>query len=469
MHIQLRMLLLTFMNPILGRHRGRLAAHNVSSRVGHHAESQRRNGTMPQRGRSHECPMKTPDPKAYELKQLSPDMESSGYGIQPRRYAVCMTGLERSFREIALNIQAAVMRMMNRSSHVAFFGVRPPNDNQSWSNVMRQFPMNDIVWQKPCRPTGAPLPMWFTCTRGSKTTRGGKCAETFVQSLCDLYQCHKMIQSHEERVGWRFDYITRLRLDIAWEAELTLPWDTNIGDAVWVPHMNGQGGVNDKFAIGDRRAMAAYLDRVLLIDSFNASTVGRSAHRRPDEWNCGNGTCTPKPFCDHQDDSQPCTRRYGCVSFNSEKFLQYALWKADVSVEHQYHWMYCKFGQDKNAWKDCTARLRAPEPCHGLICPAWRSGGCVCRNESCIAYPARGSNPQCTNVEPTSDMPSAVSTGRLAHRVSSGPQHPLARLSPPLPAIAAIPVTPKDGHAHLGTQLHRQHQHRGASRTTPKT
>ncbi len=30
---------------------------------------------------------------------------------------------------------------------------------------------------------------------------------------------------------------------------------------VHVPHMNGQGGTNDKFVFGARRAMASYLNR----------------------------------------------------------------------------------------------------------------------------------------------------------------------------------------------------------------
>jgi hypothetical protein len=32
------------------------------------------------------------------------------------------------------------------------------------------------------------------------------------------------------------------------------------------------------------------------------------------------------------------------VSMNSERFLSFALWRANVTVVHHQSWMYCKYG-----------------------------------------------------------------------------------------------------------------------------
>ena len=84
--------------------------------------------------------------------------------------------------------------------------------------------------------------------------------------MCDLQQCEQLIATHEAQVGQPFDFVTRIRLDVAWEAELPVPAalfqpSAEDDDVVHVPHMNGQGGTNDKFVFGGRRAMAAYLNR----------------------------------------------------------------------------------------------------------------------------------------------------------------------------------------------------------------
>ena len=84
--------------------------------------------------------------------------------------------------------------------------------------------------------------------------------------MCDLQQCEQLIATHEAQVGQPFDFVTRIRLDVAWEAELPVPAalfqpSAEDEDVVHVPHMNGQGGTNDKFVFGARRAMAAYLNR----------------------------------------------------------------------------------------------------------------------------------------------------------------------------------------------------------------
>jgi hypothetical protein len=60
-------------------------------------------------------------------------------------------------------------------------------------------------------------------------------------------------QRHEAAGGFQFDYVTWMRLDVAWEVQLAPAFPVALPashpDAVWVPEMNSQsGGMCDKFA-----------------------------------------------------------------------------------------------------------------------------------------------------------------------------------------------------------------------------
>ena len=219
---------------------------------------------------------------------------SSGLKHRRLRHAVCVTGLEREYSEISRNLDRAIFGLLNRTAVqtvVRVFGVRPPNDN--WTHALNELPFTAVGTQRWsfCYPEDIPLPFWFTCSRGGKTTRMGLCTRSFMQVMCDLEHCEHLIREHEARVGQPFDFVTRIRLDVAWEAELPVPARLahSAEDAVHVPHMNGQGGTNDKFVMGTRRAMAAYLNRTAYFHmngSFFA-WVARPKNQQPFAFDCG--------------------------------------------------------------------------------------------------------------------------------------------------------------------------------------
>ena len=106
--------------------------------------------------------------------------------------------------------------------------------------------------------------------------------------MCDLEHCEHLIRTHEARVGAPFDFVSRLRLDVAWEAELPVPTSLGAPATVHVPHMNAQGGTNDKFVMGTRDAMATYLNRTSYFFR-NASWyawLARSSHGHPFAFDC---------------------------------------------------------------------------------------------------------------------------------------------------------------------------------------
>ena len=142
------------------------------------------------------------------------------------RHAVCVTGLEREYPEISRNIDRAIFGLLNRTAAqtvTRVFGVRPPNDN--WTHAMAALRFEAVGLQSwsYCYPADMPLPFWFTCSRNGGTSRMGVCTRSFMQVMCDLEQCERLIATHEAQVGQPFDFVTRIRLDVAWEAELPVP------------------------------------------------------------------------------------------------------------------------------------------------------------------------------------------------------------------------------------------------------
>jgi hypothetical protein len=142
------------------------------------------------------------------------------------RHAVCVTGLEREYPEISRNIERAIFGLLNRTAAqtvTRVFGVRPPNDN--WTHAMDALRFEAVGLQSwsYCYPADMLLPFWFTCSRNGGTSRMGVCTRSFMQVMCDLEQCEQLIATHEAQVGQPFDFVTRIRLDVAWEAELPVP------------------------------------------------------------------------------------------------------------------------------------------------------------------------------------------------------------------------------------------------------
>ena len=77
-------------------------------------------------------------------------------------------------------------------------------------------------------------------------------------------------------------------------------------------------------------------------------------------------------------------------TLTSESFLQWALWRKNVTVVYEPSWMFCKFKDATNGTvRICVPRMRKKEPCASLICTG--SGvDCNChQNLTCTHYDPR--------------------------------------------------------------------------------
>ena len=245
-----------------------------------------------------------------------------------------------------------------------------------------------------------------------------------------------MIRASEQRTMQEFDFVSRVRLDISWESLMPVP--SNLlsllsnrwaYDTIWVPQMNRNGGIGDKFAVGTRRAMSTYLNRVHLFDNLDMTRLARRTtdmKKTPAKWVCGANLlrncskaepcCWPAPLPKDGGVMPNCSKSKkgtcGLPNLNSERFLELTMWLAkNITVVHRQDWVFCKYGEIGHSWTGCTSRMRKQTPCTSLVCVAWSAGGCRCQNSTC----ARGYNPYCVD---TLQTQLRLDGGILPHRSS---------------------------------------------------
>ena len=271
------------------------------------------------------------------------------------RHAVCLTGMERSFSEIGGNIHHAVHSLFGTPlASIVFFGVRPVND--SWHHIQSWLPMQQVELQTDCP---IPVPRWYGCQAHGRTD----CRHNFVQELCDLDVCERMLRRYERRKGETFHTVMRLRPDVFWEARVTFPL-TLAPNMVILPYMDSGGGVNDHVAFGGRVGMRSFLTRV---QQLNHNVTDEDLH------------LLGLPPIRLQ------KRKFGMMS---ETFLRLALARDGVHVRSTKEWMYClhtkKALLDQRGVHGCIARSRARRKCASLVCARsdlkyW----CHCFNDTC--------------------------------------------------------------------------------------
>lgn len=280
------------------------------------------------------------------------------------KHAVCLTGLERDFATIAVNVREFLFRLLGTpDAKVTFFGVQPTNS--SWRVISRMLPMHVVEQQSStCMAYHGVDEQLFLrrrlrrlihCSnRGRHDCHGGVAIE-----LCQLAQCESMINAFELKHKWSFDSIHRLRADLSYEVPLRFPWPLG-NDTIYVPFMNSGTGVNDQAAFGGRNAMRKYLTRIRYV-THNVSIAQLQEGL---------------PF------QMP-------SKVTSEMILKATMLRDGVQMIGIQRWMYCththKALLDNAGARGCIGRVREKTQCDTLTCPFkdikyW----CTChRNATC--------------------------------------------------------------------------------------
>ena len=336
--------------------------------------------------------------------------------VDPHHHAFCITGLERSFRAISGNLRAALGGLHHGLDRVSWFGVRPPQD--PWTIVRERLPpLRAERVQRQC-VQGRPV-TWFSAYSRSMSAFWGT-YHVWTLTLCDQLACDEMIDADEAATGRRYHTVARIRLDLLWETPLRPPprLEHNV---VYIPEMNQKAGMCDKFAFGRREPMRAYLRRIedfVVAESlFNGSRKAEAAGRGGalTSWSCqsrgqpdnrNSRLCRPvhdagrhswqmqldsvlPPPSPPSGGADAATTLWTNVSkapnqrafrMTSEGFLEWALWRHNVSSYLWAHWMFCKYSNVENTnttARTCVPRVRSRQPCATLHCEGSKVD-CVC-------------------------------------------------------------------------------------------
>ena len=257
--------------------------------------------------------------------------------------AVCISGSERSFPELAHNfVEWLADVLVQLQSGVAFFGVRPLNEQ--WRILKSVLSFQAIATQQLCLPNQTKLDDFVLCSNEGRTN----CQFFAVQQLCDLAKCETLIRNAERDRARPFDYVLRLRPDMAWELRLSLPPQTELSEiaTIHVPMIESGSrslshSVNDKVAIGPRAAMGLYLTRVRHVERIAADL--RISH-------------------------QPTKQ------ITTEEFLDRSLKLDQLHAKALPRWLYCHLTR-RNLMKGaaskedgCIRRWKSRRACSSLIC-----------------------------------------------------------------------------------------------------
>ena len=153
--------------------------------------------------------------------------------------AVCVTGLERTFKETHKSIFKNVLH----SGKFLFFGIAL----YDWKIIVYKLNFTRIIQQSPCY------------IKTSENFIPKFASKNHQRNMCNQAGCKRIILEHETQNKIVFDRIMYLRPDLYWETTISLPKCSPY--EIHVPAFNHCGGICDKFAIGGRKAMYIYFDR----------------------------------------------------------------------------------------------------------------------------------------------------------------------------------------------------------------
>jgi hypothetical protein len=184
--------------------------------------------------------------------------------------AACCTGQLRYFPHTRRVIHLGLSKILH-DAHIV--GIRPVNED--WTTFRQTFPSSELHVQQTCSVKQDALRR-LMC----QSKHRGNCRLNFVQELCDAQLCLLRIEKKEAAQMKQFETLVRFRPDMLWEMQLS---PAVFSDALGVPLEHSGAAIrtapnqvhvpfmmkgfssrttNDQFALGGRRGMHVYLNRL---------------------------------------------------------------------------------------------------------------------------------------------------------------------------------------------------------------
>ncbi|GLT94493.1 hypothetical protein SLE2022_122310 [Rubroshorea leprosula] len=191
-----------------------------------------------------------------------PRLVHSKSELNRSRIAVCLVGGARRFE---LTGPSIVERILNVYPTADLFLHSPMDTNAFKFSLLKVAPRLAAIriFEPKVLPETEAQVRVLTAENSPNGIQG------LVQYFNLVEECLTMIQSHQQRRNFTYDWIVRTRVDGYWNAPLT-PENFIPGKYV-VPTGSSYGGLNDRFGIGDFNTSIAALSRLSLIPELDSA------------------------------------------------------------------------------------------------------------------------------------------------------------------------------------------------------
>ena len=173
-----------------------------------------------------------------------------------KNVAICISGSLRSLEHCKNSIIANIIKPNNKKYNLKLFFYLPNDINSQKIKLMNDYDPevlieNDIILKSPNiiwggRPTSQKI--------DNESTAG---IQGYLQQLYGIEKNYELVINYEKRNNIIFDVILRIRSDVIFKNPIYIT-SYNL-DKITVPLFHSWSGINDRFAIGNRKIMKYYM------------------------------------------------------------------------------------------------------------------------------------------------------------------------------------------------------------------
>ena len=180
------------------------------------------------------------------------------------KIALCFSGQVRDFRLTRRSLQRKILSRL-RKHEVYLFAHYPLSGGISPACL--GIPFTEVLVEDESK-VEAPVPIHATHGVILRSWHQGNPFRAFYLQLRSLYLANWLRQQFEERNGFLFDWVFRLRFDSLFFGEQLESLEDCDPGSIYIPKHDNHYGYNDRFAFGGSQLMDTYSTRFTLFREY---------------------------------------------------------------------------------------------------------------------------------------------------------------------------------------------------------